>query len=78
MRPQLLPGCRAGGEGHGPSEAFEKTPGKIAGKGLAACASKQQLLEMKIAESLVEADDFDLIAMGRPEGPRAIAMPTTF
>ena len=24
---------------------------------------------MKIAESLVEADDFDLIAMGRPEGP---------
>jgi len=30
---------------------------------------KQQLLEMKINQSLVEADDFDLIAMGRPEGP---------
>ena len=42
---------------------------EIAGKGLAAGASKQQLLEMKIAESLVEGDDFDLIAMGRPEGP---------
>lgn len=40
----------------------------LAGKGLAAGVSKQQLLEMKIAESLVEADDFDLIAMGRPEG----------
>jgi CO dehydrogenase maturation factor len=42
---------------------------EIAGKGLAVGASKQQLLEMKIAESLVEADNFDLIAMGRPEGP---------
>lgn len=31
--------------------------------------TKQQLLEMKIAESLVEAEDFDLIAMGRSEGP---------
>jgi CO dehydrogenase maturation factor len=31
--------------------------------------AKQTLLEMKIAESLVEGDDFDLIAMGRPEGP---------
>lgn len=42
---------------------------QIAGQGMAAGASKQQLLEMKIAESLVEADAFDLIAMGRPEGP---------
>ncbi|MDD4891436.1 MAG: AAA family ATPase [Phycisphaerae bacterium] len=42
---------------------------QIAGKGLAAGVSKQQLLELKIAESLVEADGFDLIAMGRPEGP---------
>ncbi len=41
---------------------------EIAGKGLAVGASKQQLLELKIAESLVEADDFDLIAMGRSEG----------
>jgi len=31
--------------------------------------SKQELLGIKIAESLVEADDFDLVAMGRPEGP---------
>lgn len=30
--------------------------------------SKQQLLQMKISESLVEANNFDLIAMGRPEG----------
>lgn len=30
---------------------------------------KQQLLEMKIQQSLIEADDFDVIAMGRPEGP---------
>ena len=42
---------------------------EIAGKGLASGISKQQLLELKIAESLVEADNFDLIAMGRPEGP---------
>ena len=42
----------------------------IAGKGgLGQGISKQELLELKIAESLVEADDFDLIAMGRPEGP---------
>jgi CO dehydrogenase maturation factor len=31
--------------------------------------SKQELLDLKIQESLVEADHFDLIAMGRPEGP---------
>lgn len=42
---------------------------EIAGKGLAAGVSKQELLELKISESLVEADCFDLIAMGRPEGP---------
>jgi CO dehydrogenase maturation factor len=30
--------------------------------------SKQEMLRYKIAESLVEADCFDLIAMGRPEG----------
>ena len=42
---------------------------KEASKGLAAGISKQDLLEMKIAESLVEAKSFDLIAMGRPEGP---------
>lgn len=31
--------------------------------------SKRELVEMRIAESLVEANGFDLIAMGRPEGP---------
>ena len=41
---------------------------EIASKGLAAGVSKQELLEYKIAESLVEAKDFDLIAMGRSEG----------
>lgn len=42
---------------------------EIAGKGLSSGISKQQLLEMKIAESLVESKNFDYIAMGRPEGP---------
>jgi CO dehydrogenase maturation factor len=40
-----------------------------AGKGMGSGVSKQQMLELKIAESLVEADNFDLIAMGRCEGP---------
>lgn len=31
--------------------------------------SKQELLDLKIQEALVEGDDFDLVAMGRPEGP---------
>ena len=30
--------------------------------------SKQELLNLKIAESLVESNGFDLISMGRPEG----------
>ncbi len=37
-------------------------------KGMASGISKQELIEIKISESLVESDDFDLIAMGRPEG----------
>jgi CO dehydrogenase maturation factor len=41
----------------------------LAGKGLGAGVSKQELLELKIAESLVEGTDFDFLAMGRPEGP---------
>jgi CO dehydrogenase maturation factor len=41
---------------------------EIAGKGIASGISKQDLLALKIGECLVEADDFDLIAMGRPEG----------
>jgi CO dehydrogenase maturation factor len=42
---------------------------QIAEQGMSSGISKQQLLQLKISESLVEADDFDLIAMGRPEGP---------
>ena len=42
---------------------------QIAGKGIHAGLSKQEWLEAKIEESLVEADNFDLVAMGRPEGP---------
>jgi CO dehydrogenase maturation factor len=30
---------------------------------------KSQLLEMKVQQSLVEGEQFDLLAMGRPEGP---------
>jgi CO dehydrogenase maturation factor len=41
---------------------------KEARKGMAAGISKQEMIELKISESLVEADDFDLIAMGRSEG----------
>ena len=57
-------------------ERCEKTIGgvreearEIAAQGMKAGISKQDLLELKIAESLVEADCFDLISMGRPEGP---------
>jgi CO dehydrogenase maturation factor len=39
------------------------------GKGLAVGTDKQALLEMRIAESLVEGAEYDLIAMGRSEGP---------
>jgi len=42
---------------------------EIAARGLAAGISKRELLELRIAESLVEAEGFDLIAMGRSEGP---------
>jgi len=31
--------------------------------------TKDQLIEMRINQALVEADGFDLIAMGQPEGP---------
>jgi CO dehydrogenase maturation factor len=42
---------------------------KIISDKLPAGMSKQQFLEYKIQRSLVEAQFFDLIAMGRPEGP---------
>ncbi len=37
--------------------------------GALAGMARTEWLELRIAESLVEADGFDLIAMGRPEGP---------
>jgi len=55
--------------------AVKKTVGQIREESRAATANqksgiaKRKLVEMKITESLVEADNFDLIAMGRPEGP---------
>lgn len=41
----------------------------IASGGMTGGVSKQELLGLKIHEALVEADSFDLLAMGRPEGP---------
>ena len=38
-------------------------------EGLPGGMTKQQFLEYKIRTGLVESKDFDLIAMGRPEGP---------
>jgi CO dehydrogenase maturation factor len=42
---------------------------QLAQAGLAAGVSKEQWLDIKIQESMVEAEAFDMIAMGRPEGP---------
>ena len=42
---------------------------ELAGRGLAAGVPKREALQLRIAESVVETEDFDLIAMGRPEGP---------
>lgn len=42
---------------------------QTASRGLGSGQSKQELLELKIAASLVESSGFDLVAMGRPEGP---------
>jgi len=39
-----------------------------ANMGMAAGIDKKRLLDMKIAESLVESRDFDMLAMGRSEG----------
>ena len=36
---------------------------------LPAGMAKQDILEMQIEQALVETNDFDLISMGRPEGP---------
>ena len=45
-------------------EALEVVSGKM-GVGI----SKQDYLDLRIAQSLVEEEGFDLLAMGRPEGP---------
>ena len=42
---------------------------KILANNLPGGMTKQRFLEYKIQSSLVETPDFDLIAMGRPEGP---------
>lgn len=42
---------------------------QIAEKGMAAGISKNELLQIKTEQSLVESNGFDLISMGRPEGP---------
>jgi CO dehydrogenase maturation factor len=42
---------------------------QLSAQGRTAGISKQELLELKISESLVEGPDFDYLAMGRPEGP---------
>jgi len=41
----------------------------IAQGGMSSGISKQELLDIKVQGSLVEMGPFDLIAMGRPEGP---------
>jgi len=42
---------------------------QLSAQGKTAGVSKQELLELKISESLVEGPDVDFLAMGRPEGP---------
>jgi CO dehydrogenase maturation factor len=42
---------------------------KFAEGGMVRGMDKRRFLELRIAESLVESDDFDLLAMGRSEGP---------
>ncbi len=49
--------------------AIREETKKLAASGEARSVSKQELLELKIAQALVEAEKFDYIAMGRPEGP---------
>jgi CO dehydrogenase maturation factor len=47
----------------------EKMTDDIKGGRIAIAASKQEILDARIHESLVETERFDLLAMGRPEGP---------
>ena len=47
----------------------ERMANDIKGGRIAMDASKQEILDARIHESLVETERFDLLAMGRPEGP---------
>ena len=47
----------------------EKMTDEIKGGRLTMAVSKQEILDARIHESLVEGPRFDLLAMGRPEGP---------
>jgi CO dehydrogenase maturation factor len=47
----------------------EKTAKDIQANTLPAGVAKLDILEQRIRESLVEGDEVDLLAMGRPEGP---------
>jgi CO dehydrogenase maturation factor len=47
----------------------EKMTDEIKGGRISMAASKQEILDARIHESLVEMPKFDLLAMGRPEGP---------
>jgi len=47
----------------------ERMASDIKGGRIAMDASKQDILDARIHESLVETPRFDLLAMGRPEGP---------
>jgi len=56
----LVPGATVGGVREELRSNAEGLPGGM---------TKQQFLEYKIRTGLMESKDFDLIAMGRPEGP---------
>jgi CO dehydrogenase maturation factor len=47
----------------------ERMASDIKGGRIAMDASKQEILDARIHEALVETERFDLLAMGRPEGP---------
>jgi CO dehydrogenase maturation factor len=49
--------------------AREDVTKQITKGGVSPGVSKQELLDMKIREALVESKKIDLLAMGRPEGP---------
>jgi CO dehydrogenase maturation factor len=56
-------------------EVREDTVDKIQDRSLDPGISKYDYLEIKIQECLVETKDFDLLAMGRPEGPGCYCAP---